>query len=690
MRRCEVLLAILVAGLLTAPAFAQLAAVPGGRGAGEPTASPPYQTRTYLFKLAPQGARSMRATGNANWEADWAAATGANGQVVNLIADSLALDLVQRRYTSSGSPANWQPGADQDSVAASHAYGNYSVTQSHTDGSWPNRGSSTSSRTQFVLLWFPIEQYIPQGWTVEEAFIRLESDGASGATGNAADTLCVVAMAPGDSAWYKGKITEAAQKVVQRCASFNNQVQPATFADSSNANRYNRAANGYPRQERFTEGTLDSMPWDPPLTERLRSIDYGPRSRGTTPITTFADGDAISIDAKRPLQKMLSGEIANNGLLLALITGYASNNGSGAFNFSNYEDAMSATADSASAPYVVVTVSNKRYDGGPWAGKEIGFSFVADGGYGNADRTWTALFEQYDWRLTLAPPMNVIGTGSYVTYDELIDYLGRGHEVGWQTRWWTAGGLSGQSPSDAEALWAHNTTEGYNGIKHKLNPAAMDSAFAANDNAGREQAFFAAHPKLCVSIACPNNAIGAVAGLDVADSLGYVALRTTYSSAGIGTSPTPGDTAGANVGSTIVSKRAYGMDVPRKFNALVVPARHTDVSIFGNATSPNANEASVKRIVRLCIEDAAVRGNELWCLYSHDTTLRDSGPSGGITAQQMAWLLEQLAENGNVRVAPLCDNVRLLRRNLDGPYDHPAWGGTGWQDRLDGLHYKAR
>lgn len=645
-------------------------------------ASPEYQTRTYLFKLAPQGDRSMQSQGNANWVADSTAAANSGG-IVNLPADSVAWDeVIYKRITSTSN--TFEPGAVYDSTVTASILAAAVVTQGD-DGvaRYPNPNDERKQR--HLLLRMPLQHYLPAGWTVTSAYLRLESDGTNSGWGtNSADSLfCVLNTNAGDWAWWSGPKVSEDSTYCHRAASWAYQIQPAT------GQGYATTGHGYPARSDFPSSYADSFAWDPPLASRVHPVDFGYRGLGYCPLgATVTDGSALSVDIVRPVQKIVNGE-TNNGFWI-MATDDASN-GAASVTFSMWGDGVwnAQDADSTSNPYIVVTVSsNTSTADGPWVNKETAICFIADMAVSAGVSAWEPIFRNRGVPMTLAPlgGKTIDGVSGYCTFSDLATYFKRGHEIASESRYWDVPG--GTSRGFAEHTY---TAAGWDSLAARMSAAWLDSGLALNDgDAALDSAYYAAHRLVGKSIVCPNN-VYTLNAVDVADSLGLLGLRTYFStSVGPAFAPSSGDTVGAHLGTTTIGRRNIGLKSPRKWNQMLMGARFLDSAIFGSDGSPLTDSTAVKRMVRIMLDNAAYRYNEPVILYAHDLNTAGGSFSGGITAQQMKWIHNAVAESGIATWMTFGDICRYMRHNMAGPYDHPAYGGARWQAQADGMHYKGK
>jgi hypothetical protein len=202
-------------------------------------------------------------------------------------------------------------------------------------------------------------------------------------------------------------------------------------------------------------------------------------------------------------------------------------------------------------------------------------------------------------------------------------------------------------------------------------------------------------PNVAKSIACPNNNWHHRA-IAVADSLGYVGMRVGNLGS-VGKWPAPCDTAGAFADGIAASlyMRCYGLTMPYKMNRFIVPygppirTAGLDGSnmIYGN-TGAIATEAQVRRSLRLAVEDASVRYNELLVVFCHDSIGTSSYPNDGINRNQWYWTLDELL-NGEASEKAALMNFGDACRFFKGSgtsIAHPTPWGTAdvWESRLGG------
>lgn len=649
---------IMLAALAVALLAMLTAAVPGGRSRGGVVVlSPRYVTRTVIFKLAPQSTRSMRGTAHRAWDDYFAAAD----EVVNLHVDSLTCDVIQRRSKSSS--FDHVPGSEVDSIAPQRYCGSKALP---VDGSIPDNSTGGWVIPEFSLYWLPFEQYIPADAHIVSAKMMcvLSSQYQIAAAGS--DTFTFAALTePGSGMWRRSPLCYPSIFYNMRTASWNNQFQPVGKGAT-------RTYTGY------VAAGQDSFPWPLDWDLVTRSIDIGPRSRGYTPTGTIAQDSSVAVDFRRPLQKWVCGE-PNLGMVQLLY-------GGSAYSFRPHNWGV-ATADSAKVPWFVVTYQENRRHVDPWpGGKECAIAFVTDDARMPYNADVSDIFAEYGASYTMAMTRAQKGSTNYwKSWTQILEMLNEGTEIASHSMRHKLNGLAAwdSSLAEQESLLVDCSTDWIY--------AGLDSA-----DATRTASDFAAMPNVAKVMAAPNNNWSHRA-IAIADSLGYVGMRVGNFGT-VGKWQTPADSAAAFADGIAASlyMRCYGLTMPYKMNRFIIPygppirTIGTDGSclIYGGAGAAAATEAQVRRSLRLAVEDASVRYNELLVVFCHDSIGTVNYPNDGINRNQWRWTLDELLNeetSESVALMNLGDAARFMKRNGTS-IAHPAPWGTNdvWESRLGG------
>lgn len=601
-------------------------------------ASPEYQEYTWLFRMA--GADPTHSD-----YATWAAAADS---IITLSEDNFAYDELREAYpydsiTGQRFVISWQTG---------------------TRGQLPNPDTANDSWSMF---WIPFESYLPAGSWIRQALMGVRA--YAGTTTAAGDSIWAVAdTLSGDRYWITGNKTgRTADPVLfgRRSASYYNQRQNAHSAGSIVT-----TANGFC-------AACDSHRWSPTIAARTRTIDWGPRSLGYAFTGTTADSASLSIDITRSVQYIVSGA-QNSGIWLIL-----KSTGAGARNLA-WTTPAAATTRYTQKPFWVVKWSECQPPHVYPGGKEVAFTFVSDDGLIDANKAWADVYADLGLSYTIAISQAHHAASNRWTWASVLNWYNAGMEIAGHSRRHKTNGLCAWDSSAAEQ----------ESLRVDLDPgwlyAGLDSASATRDSAS-----WAGDRRVGKTLALPQQKYNQRV-LAIADSLGYLCVRGD-GPGGLAYSSLPGDTLG--VPGATGTGRIFGISAPRKCNAFLVPYMWTSASIFGTPGGTKATEGQVRRSVKLCIEDAAVRHrNGWWLMYVHSLFSAPESYTAGIDADQMGWLLDELLDSGIVWIANMGEVRRFWLRN-GTEYAHPTPWGTddAWENRLGGangperlLWYKSR
>ncbi len=578
-------------------------------------------------------------------------------------------------------------------ISTLYPHNGYPNTRNIYSMATKNAGSYPNPAEQFrlAMLRFPISGHVPAGRHVVSARLILTTVGSSATivAGAYRDTVFAVLDTLPGHVWHTSELGGRAESplyVARRATSWllrrQFQIGAGMASDS-----------GYPGDG--VDGSLAhagydtaEYSWSPPWSAVVRSIDVGPRSYGFVPAATWtayassADSGAgarVSLDVTRAVQYAVNGA-RNNGFLIW----YQDNGGSAATIFQFHDFAASA-ANYHLTPALEIIWDDTPYTS-PWGnGKEVAFAFTSDDGINDANDAWSAIFSARNLSYTINVARTQINRDAPYggTFLDLVNWWDRGMEIGnhgyhhWDMRSYPFG------PTDA----------GYAALVPEFSRAWIDSGMAANDGDDSRRASFYASQQMIGHVFATPLTYWDLNCIAVADSLGYLGVRLcdTYTGdmtvgTAIGSMSSPGDTLGADGrGAKTTNLRNYGIRVTNPFNIMTVPRWDYPINIEAAVSS---DSAAVKRIVRLCIEDRIVRGqNALWTMLSHDIDA-DIYAFGNISAQHMRWILNAMQESGVVRIdalGPLLSFMRSQRTFIA----HPAHGGDLWISRFNGLRHRA-
>lgn len=645
-------------------------------------ASPEYRTETWLFTVG----QDTSAIDDANLYA----ATG--GAAIDSVVDLSSVykwDDVATRIAAVGGADSIDASGRRwwydDFTLAQYAY----IWQSNNSRIWPN----VSQLTCAAMTYWPLEDYLPANCTIRSAMMGLSTGTLAAnmaASTSMAETLfAVLDTISTDNLWMTGPNTgtTTAKFLGKTAASWYAQIQPVLVNDSTNVNR--RA--GY----KLLAAISDTGAWDPPLSSRKMSIDWGPRGKGWLPTETYSGAEdtlEIAIDCTRPVQYIVRGAV-NNGLWLL----YSAN--PVAARTSNIRLYFGPSAD-ARKPWMVVKWSTKRHTW-PWPGdKEVAFSFRTDDAVADVNDTLSAIFGNRGLSYTIgvigyrAVTKQRTGPGDTLVYaggQRLLNWFNRGMELVSHGRQHDPGGGTKHGVAGVTADLSDDSAAGGDSLYFIMQPGWLDSLLGAA-SATMDSADFAAHALTGRGYLFAQN-VFTLRSLLVADSLGY-AFAGTGVIGGSAKRPAPGDSTGAEVGGPAANKwrRSYGITTPRKLNRLIVPtgphagtADGIDI-IFGTPGSAVSDSAAIKKSIRGWIEQAAVRDNGYMCWFTHNLlSSNHSYTADGINPDQAQWMLNALSEAGNVWVANMGTVATFWNWNsvqTDSPDDQG--GGGQWDALLTG------
>jgi len=617
--------------------------------------------KTVIFKLDPQGTRSMKGFQHRAWD-DYLAL---NPTIVHLPVDSLACDFIVRRTAYTGDTTHKYPGAEVDSLAQQRYL---DTQQCLSTGLMPTLVTGAIVLPSHALYWLPFEQHIPANAHIVSAKAMLMTDAQYTFSSAGADTVSFAALSvAGSGMWRRSPKCAPSVFINMRTASWDNQWQPEGKGAATTANGY------------IASAVSDSFPWPIDWDNVTRSIDIGPRSRGLTITANVAADSSLAVDITRPVQKWANG-LPNLGMAEVV---YSGNSGSINLRTHNWG---TAAADSGREPWFVVQYLEGSTHSDPWEGKEVAFTFCTDDGRMPYNLDMAAIFESFGLGFTAAFNHSAGGTpikgatNYWKSWTQVLSMLNSGMEIASHSkRHLNPNGLAGY-----DSLVSGGEPDS---LLMDINP---DWIYAGLDSVSPlTAADFIANPNVAKVFALPNNNYTHRA-LAALDSMGYVGARTgTF---GTMAKFSSGDTVGAYAdGNAIVSyMRCYGVTMPYKVNRFLIPSGPTIAvgsgsgAIFGSAAAV-ANEAQVRRSIRLAVEDAAVRYNELLVVFCHDSLGTSTYPNDGVNRQQMWWALDELVDLGNVNVMTLGDAARYMR-GYGASMAHPTPWGTDqvWEDRLGG------
>ncbi len=547
----------------------------------------------------------------------------------------------------------------------------YAVAWQSNGARWHLPYSLPFKSQQYALLWCPLERFVPPGSHVISAEICLSALGRQGIySASPRDTLAAVLLAQeGDGRWVRGPRFLAPGYGRHATASWNNQVQPA------------RPGMGVTTAVGYAAAPSDSFPWQPPLDERVRTLDFGPRGRGHVfNVDRFALVDYavhFRVDITRTAQLVANGRAVNRGgWLLVLLSGQS---GSAFVRFRTFAD-----RDPRLWPFVRVVYEDRPW-AGPWpGGREIAYTFTSDDGLTKANDAWSEVFAEMGLGFTAFVSQAHQGVGQDITLrwdkEDLACWSRRGVEIG----------SHGRTHPEYPGL-AGLPYESYEDLVHRLDPSWIDSTLAAAGHAAPRARSPVAEGLV---FAAPHNAFN-LNMVAIAESLGYLGIRSGNLGRAPSTQQVPGDSAGVaplHASTRNPDLRSFGAGSTLSFNGMLVPtytgsADNHESGIFGTAAQP-ADSAQIVRTTRLLIEDRAVRGEyAYWVTLTHNLNVLDNGYEDiGVNPDQLRWFLQTLVASGNVWVAPMGKVMAYLRERTV-LMDHPRngrGGGPAWQDRLSG------
>lgn len=677
-------LLVLILGMLSAAAPVQRT-----RGGGM-VASPHYRPRifTKIFTVGQTSSTfapwSTRAPWSATAQMVDCSATWAWDEVSS---NYLALAGTDSAVAGAGVQARYDDYARVGYGDCSQSFGNR-----HSRRFAQNNGISN----KVTLLYLPFEASIPSNATILSAELVISREGTQSMGGSAGlDTLWGVLMTNAtDSAWRAGPNTgdNSAKFAGKRAASWANQVQPVRSDDSTYVNR--RA--GYP------DSSAAVVAWSPSLSARVRPVDWGYRGLGYVVPTGFNNAADTSkcyvIDVKRPVQKAVSGSV-NNGFALLYSSSYTTRTGS-----------LRVSPNPANAnhrPFLKVTYTTSPYNGGPWAGREVGFAFATDDGILDANDAYAAVFAARD--LSYSVFVNQGHTEAVApaipksNYAHLLQYWEDGMEIGSHGRRHGKGsditGLLAWSDNSLLVSGAGVTVSGVlqDSLTFEMSPAWIDSGLAAVSGVDEYTlGTMTASPTCGKTMAAPQG--GFTLGiLGKAYDLGYYGFRSAggYGAGSSSVRPIPGDTLGVMMGDGNAGNswlRNAGLTTPRRQNnyAFRIGPQFAggeigiDVLTMNGATPLNnaaTDSVNFKRAVRGLIDQAAANGNEYMVWLSHALASNPVGYTGLIDVNQLGWALDAMEESGNVAVMNFGTLAKTFQAGML-PVDHPAWGTLSWQNAI--------
>ncbi|MEN6425959.1 MAG: polysaccharide deacetylase family protein [Phycisphaerales bacterium] len=599
----------LLAAVMLLPLLALLGASPGRVGLEDVVRGKHTGTHTYVF-------RSNTQTGS-----DHGAYPAAPDSVVSLDQTDLRFDEVVLGDTN-------------DSYTISYTY-ILAQQANHTTRKWP----STASTGSHALMRVPFEDYIPDGSTILNAYLGVIWSGGS-TTLDAGDTTWVALdTLSADRWWYTGPKTWS--RAHDAAASWNWQIQGYNLAGITDSTTLKNA--GYPRWHQHA--------WDPPLSSRSLTIDFGPRSMGNVIARTLAAGDTLTLNCTRPVQLAVNGA-PNHGFWIL----HTNNNSGDDTNFIPAHFAATAGDHDGLVgvrrTFLVIQWSDKPY-AGPWAnGKESAFVFTTDDGITAFN---TALADTFHGRgLSFTAFVN----DSSVVYSAAAEWLADGAEVGYHGRYHRAPNYLPQY---------EDTPTGLKALYNEMDPSRLYAGIATAT--GQTQAAVALNPLVGKTFALPGNLYNQRV-VSMGGRFGYVALRTGVVGESNNYSPAPPDT---TLRVPISDKRSQ-----RPYNILLTSQYRTAGDLFGSVGSQNS-AAAVKRTARLWHEELLTRyGGGPWVMLVHDLWGQSNG---AINWTQLTALLDYFHDAGNVWVTNLY-SMRLLQRRYGTYIAHPAWGAQAWQDSI--------
>ena len=537
---------------------------------------------------------------------------------------------------------------------------------------------------KFTMLYLPIEAYIPHGATILSAELVISREGTQAMGGSAGlDSLwAVLDTLAADRHWIDGPNTgdNSAKFAGKRAASWMNQIQNMRSDDSTYVNR--RA--GYPAE-------ADSFPWDPPISERRRPIDWGVRGLGYVVPAGFSNTADTSacyvIDVKRPVQYIAFGA-QNSGFLLM----YSSSNAARA---SYLRLALNPT-HAWHRPFLKVTYSMDAYDGGPWDGKEVAFCFTTDDGLQPANDVYSGIFAARGLSYTVfvnqgRTENSGAADSLYADYDVLLGYWQAGMEIG-------SHGRIHNKPGLTNGLLGFSDTG--DSLALVMAPSWIDSGLAAvSAEDAVTTAALLASPTCSKTIAAPQGGF-TLNILAKAYALGYYGFRTAggYGAASSTVRPTPGDTLGSMMGDGNVGNnwlRNVGLTSPRKQNNYafrIGPHFQTgdagidELTMQGAGGTATTDSVAFKKCVRGLIDQAAANYNEYMCWFSHgqasnEYTTGTLNYTALIDGVQLRWALNAIAEAGNVNVMNFSEMALAFRAGMTRT-DHPPTGTLAWRSQI--------